>query len=255
MPVSIITVAKDNEIGLVKTFESVISQSYTEWELILVIAESEDETLERAFLLEKSNARVRVIKQRGVGIYSAMNTGLRHSREEYVWFMNSGDIFADQNSLGFMEDVISKSSANLVIGQHRIRGQSFKSRREFSKSPSKISSWRFAFNRRIGCHQAMIFRTKKLKDLDGYKLNYSLASDFQLVLQLLLESPGMRLKRTVTEIESGGVADVGIQQVYKEKHQIRVETLGGSYILLLSCIWTFLARTKIRIRHFFQDNF
>ena len=134
MPVSIITVAKDNEIGLVKTFESVISQSYTDWELILVIAESGDATLERAFLLEKSNARIRVIKQKGVGIYSAMNTGLQYSREEYVWFMNSGDIFADQDSLGFMEDAISKSGANLVLGQHKIRGQSFKNKKEFSMS-------------------------------------------------------------------------------------------------------------------------
>ena len=245
--VSVITIVKDNLNGLKNTHESLLSQSFQDWEMIIVVGDSSDGTLTFAKTLQGEDPRLRLIEQKGTGIYEAMNEGLGIAVGVYAWFMNAGDKFTSETILKAAVNEITKNDFGLVIGSHQIQGSTQNFRNRYPAG--EVTAVNFAFNRGGGCHQAMIFRTAILKEIGGFNLYYSLASDFDLVIRLIKISRVTRVSEVYADIEPGGIADQKIFQVHHEKHQIRVRLLGGMSIFIASSIWTFLARTRIVLRN------
>ena len=244
--VSIVTIVKDHVNGLKITHASILNQTHLEWEMLIVVGTSSDSTLFTARAMESDDPRIKVIEQKGDGIYGAMNEGLEIADAEFVWFMNAGDRFAGANVLekGFIE--ISKRNVGLIVGGYKIEGGN---PRQLYAFPNKeLKKFSFAFNRRGGCHQAMIFRTLPLKKMGGYDPSYSLAADFELILKVMRDEGGHRVSDVYAEIEPGGRADQGILLVHSQKHKIRKEILKGPTSHFLSFVWTKLASSKVRLR-------
>jgi putative colanic acid biosynthesis glycosyltransferase len=244
--VSVVTVVKDHFSGLHSTYDSLVRQIEVEWELIVVVGPSDDGTLQYARELEKADFRVRVIEQRGNGIYSAMNIGLEVAEGNFTWFMNAGDRFASPLTLANSSTALLKSGLGLIIGGYQIDDSS--NRRVYAFKEGRVSSLQFAYNRRGGCHQSMVFKTSILKDMGGFNLKYVLASDFELVLKIIKKWKAGRVSEVYSIIEPGGRADQGIFLVHREKHQIRREQLKGPLVFISSFLWANAAIFKINIR-------
>ena len=244
--ISIVTIVKDHAKGLSDTFSSLTNQSFQDWEMIIVVGESRDLTLTTAQNLKLMDVRVRVITQTGLGIYTAMNEGTENARGEFIWFMNAGDEFAGSEVLESGFEAISVSDVGLVIGGWQI--QSKNRYRVFSYSPRKISTLYFAFSRRGGCHQAMIFRTDQLRELGGYISSYRLANDFELILRVIKCYEAIRVPQVYATVEPGGVSQKGIFLVHTEKNQIRRAFFRSRTINLMSLVWTFAAKSKLLFR-------
>lgn len=245
--VSIVTIVKDHVTGLLNTHISVVRQTYSDWEMLIIVGNSNDNTLLTARALESHDSRIKVLEQKGDGIYGAMNEGLEIADGEFVWFMNAGDKFAENNVLSNAVNEMSRSDIGLLVGGYQIEGGGDRQIYTFPKKDLKIFS--FAFNRRGGCHQAMIFRTLPLKKLGGYEPIYTLAGDFKLILKVIRDEGARRVSDVYAEIEPGGRADQGILLVHSQKHSIRKEILKGPFVLFLSFAWTKLASFKIRMRN------
>jgi glycosyltransferase involved in cell wall biosynthesis len=252
LKVSVITVVKNDATGLGITYANLVEQSLIDWEMIIVVGESTDNTLGLATEIQSKDLRVRLIKQLGQGIYQAMNDGLGATSGEFTWFMNAGDRFATKDVLSHALVEISQSDAAIVIGGYRINNDV--NGRVYSFPTKIVTAVEFAFTRRGGCHQAMIFSTKVLRFVGGFDTSFSLASDFDLVLRVIKVARVVRVSKVYAVIEPGGRADQGIHVVHREKHKIRTITLGGPLIFLLSLIWTLLARLKISMRRFIMNS-
>ena len=87
--VSVITIVKDHEKGLEETYSSLVRQVFVNWEMVVVVAESADSTLKIAQRIQQADTRVKVIEQRGIGIYNAMNEGIQWATGDFIWFMNA----------------------------------------------------------------------------------------------------------------------------------------------------------------------
>lgn len=244
--VSVVTVVKDNAAGLSRTHKSLLEQTYINWEMIIIVGKSRDDTLLIAKELQGKDLRIRVFEQVGTGIYNAMNEGLEFAIGEFTWFMNSGDKFATLVVLAQAVDEISQSGAGLVVGGYQIESGS--GQQIYSFPSGAITQLDFAFNRRGGCHQAMIFRTQILRILHGFDDTYSLAADFDLVMKVIRKSVAKRVSEVYATIEPGGLADQEIFSVHKQKHEIRRTHLGGGVFTIASGAWTMLARMKIITR-------
>ncbi len=244
--VSVITIVKDHAAGLEATHRSLLEQSFKDWEMVIVVGLSSDATLTVAQDLQRIESRILLIEQAGSGIYEAMNEGLATAAGEFTWFMNAGDKFSSTSTLANAVGHISQNNVGAVIGGYRIEGSSRNN--IYSYSPCDITGLSFAFNRRGGCHQAMIFRTNIIKDLGAFNTLYSLAADFDLVLRVIQNSNAGRVSEIYASIEPGGRADQGIFLVHNEKHQIRKNLLGGPVVFFASFFWTTLARMKIIFR-------
>lgn len=248
--VSIITVVKDHTVGLRDTFSSVSEQDRGDWEMLIVVGTSKDSTLQTAREIAGTDSRVRVVEQTSLGIYGAMNEGIQSANGEFSWFMNAGDKFANAHVLGAAVGEIMRTKIGLVVGGYRIDGGNEK--KVYSYPRKEITGFDFAFNRRGGCHQAMIFRTELLEKVGGFNSNYSLASDFDLVLKIIKLTGAMRVPEIYASIEPGGAADQGIFSVHRQKHQIRKVFFGNTAITILSLAWTIAARMKITLRRLFR---
>lgn len=250
--VSIISIARNNKEGLVSTYKSVLSQTYRNWELLLVIAPSEDGTCALGENLANSDPRIKTFHQVGLGIYSAMNQGLMKAAGDYVWFLNSGDEFYDDATLELAVEQIELLDADLLIGGYSISGNL--DSKEYLKTSKRLSLFEFAFNRRGGCHQAMLFHRKKVLGLGGFDLDFELASDFDLVMKIVKGRNSFRVNRVLARIEPGGVSDQRIYEVIREKHQIRQSHFARkTFVFFLSVGWGVAVKSKIRARNFLKS--
>lgn len=102
---SIITINRNNAAGLRKTMESVFSQTYHDFEYIVVDGASTDESV--AVIKEYAEKFTFPLGRDGVGsftwlsepdtgIYNAMNKGLKMAHGEYTLMLNSGDYLVNE---------------------------------------------------------------------------------------------------------------------------------------------------------------
>jgi len=93
--VSIMMPAYNAEQYIAQAIESVLVQSYDNWELIIVNDGSTDRT--PSIVLDYSDPRIRVIHQSNGGESIARNTALRHMRGEFVAFLDADDAYLDSH--------------------------------------------------------------------------------------------------------------------------------------------------------------
>ena len=91
MKLSIITVNLNNLEGLKKTYESVVCQTFTDYEWLVIDGGSTDGS--REFIEEHQDKFAYWCSEPDKGIYNAMNKGIVRAKGEYLNFMNSGDYF------------------------------------------------------------------------------------------------------------------------------------------------------------------
>lgn len=101
MKLSVITINRNNAEGLRRTMMSVLNQSCSEFEYIVIDGASTDKSVEvMDELAEKIAAipvKVEAKSEPDAGLYNAMNKGVRKATGEYVLMLNSGDEFADDH--------------------------------------------------------------------------------------------------------------------------------------------------------------
>ena len=94
---SIITVNLNNLEGLKKTYESVVCQTFTDYEWLVIDGGSTDGS--REFIEQHQNKFAYWCSEPDKGIYNAMNKGIVRAKGEYLNFMNSGDCFVKKETL------------------------------------------------------------------------------------------------------------------------------------------------------------
>ena len=93
--VSVILPTYNRATFLNEAFESICSQTLSDWELIVVDDGSTDDTRQRVEELQRSSNRpIRYVFQTNQGAYAARNTGLDHAKGQYVAFFDSDDLWA-----------------------------------------------------------------------------------------------------------------------------------------------------------------
>ena len=94
MKLSIITINRNNAVGLEKTMRSVATQTIKDLEYIVVDGASTDGSVAVIKRLESDFAHLKWVSEPDTGIYNAMNKGLRMASGDYAQILNSGDCLA-----------------------------------------------------------------------------------------------------------------------------------------------------------------
>lgn len=95
-----------------KCIESILSQSFVNFELLLINDGSEDKSLAkcRKYLYDK---RVRIFSQRNKGLSAARNAGIRRAKGKYIYFVD-GDDYVSENLLEILYDKMISNSVDIV---------------------------------------------------------------------------------------------------------------------------------------------
>ncbi len=109
---SIITINYNNKEGLRKTIESVVGQSFRDFEYIIIDGGSTDGSIE---VIKEHAGKVDYwVSEPDKGIYHAVNKGVLQAHGEYLNFMNSGDEFYNN---GVLQEVAPSLDSDLVVGK------------------------------------------------------------------------------------------------------------------------------------------
>lgn len=213
MRFSIITITKDNEIGFQKTKQSIESQSFLDFEWVVIDGDIEPDN----------------------GIYDAMNKGLNRAVGDHVIFMNAGDVFADENTLEY----ISKYDADFIYGD-AIENDFIKRAKHVSKIKSGM----------ITHHQSMIYKRDVIGDL-RFDETYSYAADYKFTLEFLnLSNSIYYINHPLCVFEMGGVSQQNAKASRHQEIQIRKELnisaplapyrQWAAQMLKIYCPWVYL---------------
>lgn len=162
---SVITIVRNDPVGVMRTLQSVFSQTYENFEIIVQDGASTDATSD---ILRSNEAWIDslVIEADG-GIYDAMNRALRRATGDYCIFMNAADFFIDN-------EVLARVAEKIDVGEHDIW-----SGKILSDETGRIHNYRPPHHFWAGStfdHQAAFIRTSLMQDLE-YDVRYKISGD------------------------------------------------------------------------------
>jgi glycosyltransferase involved in cell wall biosynthesis len=116
--VSIITPMYNAEKTIEMTIDSVFSQTYSKWELLVVDDQSTDRSVDRVIPYTERDSRVKILQMpKNSGVASARNYGMKNARGRYVAFLDSDDWWKPEK-LEVQLQIIKEKKAGLVYSSY-----------------------------------------------------------------------------------------------------------------------------------------
>jgi Glycosyltransferases involved in cell wall biogenesis len=180
MKLSIITINLNNAEGLRKTIESVISQTFTDLEYIVIDGASTDGSLD---IIKQYAGRINYwISEADTGIYNAMNKGIKVAKGEYVLFLNSGDWFVDQDVLCDFSSI--NCNSDIITGNLIILDDSGTTQLHIAPDQEQLSF--NTFTRGSLPHQASFIKRTLFDKYGLYDETYKIVSDKDFFIKALI---------------------------------------------------------------------
>ena len=174
---TIITINYNNKEGLIKTFESVKKQTWSEFEFFVIDGGSTDGGKE---LIERNSQIDYWVSEKDSGVYNAMNKGIRKATGEYVIFMNSGDFFYDEFVLEQIKDQLDHN-IDILYGDSL-----FFNDQGYNKviKPPKNLTFGFFYDDSLN-HQSVFIKRSLFSDYFFYNEAYKICADWEFFIVLI----------------------------------------------------------------------
>ena len=198
--ITVITVVLNNKLHIEHAILSVIAQTYDNIEFIIIDGGSTDGTLE---IIRKFEDRIHLwVSERDGGIYEAMNKGLKLASGDYVGMLNSDD-WLEPHALQLIIKTFTPR-IDFVYGDIHVTDRQgnilgIKS----AEIPIEASlPYRMPF-----AHQGFYARRTVIEQAGGYKLEYRLSADLELICRLVsLGFKGTYIRSVIANFRQGGAS-------------------------------------------------
>lgn len=192
MKFSIITVALNPGEKLQETLDSVFSQTYQDYEVILKDGGSTDGSMDRWIQgsePDKRYEKVRFFQEKDRGIYDAMNQAAVYATGDFVVFLNCGDVFADEkvleNTNQFILDYMERQGVE-NLKKLVFYGDTYGSKLGVA-IPAAPAITGFTCYRNIPCHQSCFYSLRLCQE-KPYDLQYKIRADYEHFLWCFYEA-------------------------------------------------------------------
>ena len=243
--VSIIMPCYNAAAYLPQSVGSVLSQTFSDWELIAVDDGSDDSTLN--WLRAQTDPRIQVLTQPNQGVSAARNTGLGLARGQYVAFLDADDTWAPTFLATLFATLQGRPDAVLVycgwqnIGLPGLRGEPFIP--PDYETPAKLETLLG------GCRwpiHAVLTRRAAIMAAGGFNPRYANAEDYALWLQVATVAPIARVAEVLAFYHFHGAAQASAyharaalqlwqaQHEFLARHPQAVNQLGHNVAAMLT---------------------
>jgi glycosyltransferase involved in cell wall biosynthesis len=197
---SVISINKNNLLGLARTVESFLAQTHPHKELIIIDCVSNDGSIDYLQTLSEVES-ITFISEIDNGIYDAMNKGVALATGEIIWFMNSGDSFSTIDILEFIAKSYKNERWSWGFGLARsLNDESEK--RIYALVPFSLT--RVLLGVSTIPHQAAVFDKDFFLKIGGYADISALSSDQQMMAKAAIHcSPKVWLE-FFADFQGGG---------------------------------------------------
>jgi len=233
---SVITVSFNSSKTIKETLTSVLNQTLTDYEYIIVDGKSTDDTIGKINqfkpLFSSKGIKLSVISEKDNGIYDAMNKGIKHSTGFFISILNSDDQFYSNKTLESIKNVYILNKKPIIFGDLLYFN---------SKKPNKtVRTWiakNGSFLRGWSPPHPSTFIEKSVYNKIGYYNNdFYISADYDLLFRAIHKHsyPTYYLNEYLVKMQMGGRSTksykntlIGLNEVYKilKNHKIRFKLL------------------------------
>ena len=219
MRYSIITINFNDKNGLERTIKSVINQTCSDYEFVIIDGGSTDGSIDVIKLYNDSITYW--VSEKDNGVYHAMNKGVAQAHGDYCIFMNSGDSF---HSAKILESV-SNYREDIICGKI-LRGESTIPNGHNKESISLVDLMRKSLP-----HQAMFIK-KELLIKRPYDEKYKILSDWKFCIEsIVYDNCSFRnINLIIANFDMSGISTTARELFAKEREQILPELLPSRII-------------------------
>ena len=185
MKISLITATYNSASTLRDTINSVLAQSFNDYEYIIVDGKSSDGTVEIVKEMEPLfGGRLRWISESDRGLYDAINKGIRMSNGEIVGIINSDDFFHRDDVLMNVAKSFEKDDVDAIYGDVRFVAPDNLNKTIRYYSSRFFKPWKFRFGF-MPAHPTFYTKKNFFEKYGYYKTDYKIAADFELLLRFI----------------------------------------------------------------------
>lgn len=185
MKVSLVTVTFNSDQTLRDTIQSVLNQTYSDIEYIIIDGLSKDNTVDIIRKCEPQfQGRLKWISERDNGLYDAMNKGIRMSTGEIVGIINSDDFYHRRDIISKIVETFQNKKIQAAYGDVRFVNPDNlgKTVRYYSSGSFSLRRFRYGF---MPAHPTFFTYRKYFEEFGYYKTDYRIAADYELLVRFL----------------------------------------------------------------------
>ena len=215
MKLTIITINRNNVVGLEKTMLSVASQTYREFEYVVVDGASTDSSVEVIKRLSSQFAHLKWVSEPDKGIYNAMNKGLRNATGDYIQILNSGDVLAGEDVVERMLSALKENDSPDIFYGNMLKsfpnGGLIRDRGFAGKNPSMLGFIHGTLN-----HDPVYIRKSLFDRFGYYREDLPITADWRWYVEAI---PFGGVKPVYTDIDVTVFDMTGVSETQIEKRE------------------------------------
>lgn len=213
MKISIITVTFNIGRYVEDTIKSVLSQTYNNYEYIIVDGGSHDATIDIVKKYEPLfDGRMRWISEPDNGMYDGINKGIRMATGDVVGIINSDDFFHRADVFARVAEAFQDKSVEAIYGDVRFVNPDNleKTVRYYSSKNWKPRRFRFGF---MPAHPSFYTYKANFEKYGYYKYDYHIAADYELLIRHLYNNkvPFKYVALDFLKMRTGGRSTNGLK--------------------------------------------
>ncbi|QDO93683.1 glycosyltransferase [Formosa sediminum] len=199
---------------------SIIKQTYKNYEIVIIDGGSNDGTLDllKNYVLKYPNS-IRFKSEKDKGIYDAMNKGINFSEGEWLFFLGSDDYFYSATVFQELHSFIKNNPCEVVYGD--INGVRFNGRRSGNFSLTDLIT-------RNLCHQGIFFNKKVFSKIGVFDLKYKAHADWDHNMRWFF-NPKINKKYIpliISEYADGGFSSLHGDPVFESDKDYKIVKYG-----------------------------
>lgn len=218
---SIITIVYNGESVIEGTMQSVLNQTFPDYEYIIIDGASKDSTVSLIQdFVQNTPLSIKWISEPDKGLYDAMNKGLRLATGDFVLFLNAGDWLFEPTTLEKLAAAATPTT-DILYGETMLVDEQRKhigtrTNITVQKLPEKLT-WRSMRLGMVVCHQSFLPARK----IAPPYIEQNLAADIDWVIKCLKNGENVTHTHTiVSEYLMGGVSKKQHQQSLKDRYAV-----------------------------------
>lgn len=249
LKISIITATYNNVDTIDTTLQSVLSQTYSNIEYIVIDGASVDGTLEK---LQKYQSQIAcLVSEPDKGMYHALNKGIEKATGQIIGFLHADDFYASENILEKIAALFSEKNCDAVYGdlQYVYKNNINKVLRNWKSGEYHIKNMRKGW---MPPHPTLFIKKEFYTNYGSFDTSYKVAADYDLMTRFLCryKMNACYIPEVIIKMRWGGKSNKNLKNIFikmmDDYRAIRTNKVGS--------IFTLIRKNTSKINQFFNKK-
>ncbi len=208
MKITLITVCYNSEKTIKDTLESVLKQTYENYEYLIIDGKSKDNTLKIVENYKKKfEGKMHIVSEKDKGLYDAMNKGVHLATGDIIGILNSDDVLANENVFQKIMERFQNTNCDAVYGDLLFKDENLENptRNFIAHKYTKHFGWHPP-------HPTLYLKKEIYKEVGDFNIDYRICADLDFMIRIIKKDYKIEyIKEYIVVMRSGGISTDGLK--------------------------------------------